>query len=258
MNVSLRRARALQRSGAGAPRAVKLLERRRATKRWRFGSQSTAGLSLLMKRFGIAGYASSVHTACASGGQAIGTALRVIRRGVADRALAGGFDSMVSPVGLAGFCLLSAVSTDNDTPERASRPFDATRTLSDGQGPLVDLRAWDKAVRAARASTRSSGATATRLLLPHHRSHPGEGPIRRASAPPPPMPAQRPPTRLPETARTSKPMKDRSERRRGGVFGEDRKVAVSRRRASGHYRAAVRQAVSRARIHRSPAAEREP
>src|SRR5947209_1780907 len=73
-------------------------------------SQSTAGVALLTRRFGIRGYSTSVHTACASGGQAIGTALKLIRRGAVDRALAGGFDSMISPVGLAGFCLLSAVS----------------------------------------------------------------------------------------------------------------------------------------------------
>jgi 3-oxoacyl-(acyl-carrier-protein) synthase len=112
-------------------------------------SQSTAGLALLTRRFGIRGYSTSVHTACASGGQAIGTALKLIRRGVVDRALAGGFDSMISPVGLAGFCLLSAVSTDNDAPERASRPFDATRNgflLGEGAGFVV-LEEWTSAVR---------------------------------------------------------------------------------------------------------------
>ena len=112
-------------------------------------SQSTAGVALLTRRFGIRGYATSVHTACASGGQAIGTALKLIRRGVVDRALAGGFDSMISPVGLAGFCLLSAVSTDNDTPKRASRPFDATRNgfvLGEGAGFLV-LEEWESAQR---------------------------------------------------------------------------------------------------------------
>ena len=112
-------------------------------------SQSTAGVALLTRRFGIRGYATSVHTACASGGQAIGTALKLIRRGVVDRALAGGFDSMISPVGLAGFCLLSAVSTDNDTPQRASRPFDATRNgfvLGEGAGFLV-LEEWESACR---------------------------------------------------------------------------------------------------------------
>jgi 3-oxoacyl-[acyl-carrier-protein] synthase II len=112
-------------------------------------SQSTAGVALLTRRFGIRGHATSVHTACASGGQAVGTALKLIRRGVIDRALAGGFDSMISPVGLAGFCLLSAVSTDNDTPQRASRPFDATRNgfvLGEGAGFLV-LEEWASARR---------------------------------------------------------------------------------------------------------------
>ena len=112
-------------------------------------SQSTAGLALLTRRFGIHGYATSVHTACASGGQAIGTALKLIRRGSVDYALAGGFDSMISPVGLAGFCLLSAVSADNDAPQRASRPFDATRNgfvLGEGAGFVV-LEEWDAARR---------------------------------------------------------------------------------------------------------------
>jgi 3-oxoacyl-(acyl-carrier-protein) synthase len=112
-------------------------------------SQATAGIALLTRRYGIAGYATSVHTACASGGQAIGTALKVIRRGAADRVLAGGFDSMVSPIGLAGFCLLSALSPDNATPQRASRPFDATRNgflLGEGAGFVV-LEEWEAARR---------------------------------------------------------------------------------------------------------------
>jgi 3-oxoacyl-[acyl-carrier-protein] synthase II len=112
-------------------------------------SNCAAGLSLLTRHFGILGYATSVHTACASGGQAIGTAMKLIRRGAADRVLAGGFDSMISPVGISGFCLLSALSPDNDTPERASRPFDATRNgflLGEGAGFLV-LEEWDAARR---------------------------------------------------------------------------------------------------------------
>jgi 3-oxoacyl-[acyl-carrier-protein] synthase II len=110
-------------------------------------STPVTGLALLTRRFGIAGYTTSVHTACASGGQAVGTALKLIRRGVADRVLAGGFDSMITPVGLAGFCLLSAVSPDNDSPARASRPFDATRNgfvLGEGAGFLV-LEEWGSA-----------------------------------------------------------------------------------------------------------------
>jgi len=110
-------------------------------------SNTNAGLSLLARRYGIRGYATAVHTACASGGQAIGTALKLIRRGAVERVLAGGFDSMISPVGIAGFCLLSALSPDNDTPERASRPFDATRNgflLGEGAGFLV-LEEWEAA-----------------------------------------------------------------------------------------------------------------
>ena len=103
-------------------------------------SQVTSGLALLTRRFGIHGYATAVHTACASGGQAIGTALKLIRRGSVDYTLAGGFDSMISPVGLAGFCLLGALSPDNDRPTHASRPFDATRNgfvLGEGAGFVV-------------------------------------------------------------------------------------------------------------------------
>ena len=135
-------------------------------------SQSTAGLSLITRRYGIRGYATSVHTACASGGQALGTALKLIRRGAADCALAGGFDSMVSPIGLAGFCLLSAVSPDNDTPERASRPFDATRNgflLGEGAGFLV-LEEWKAARRrGARIYAELAGDGNSLSCIPDHR-----------------------------------------------------------------------------------------
>jgi len=122
--------------------------------------QAAEGLALLTRRHGIHGYSTSVHTACASGGQAIGTAMKVIRRGYVDRALVGGFDSMISPIGIAGFCLLSALSTDNDTPQRASRPFDATRNgflLGEGAGFLV-LEEWGLAkARGARIYAELAG-----------------------------------------------------------------------------------------------------
>ena len=123
-------------------------------------SNASAGLAVLTQQHGIRGYATAVHTACASGGQALGTALKLIRRGAADRVLAGGFDSMISPIGLAGFCLLSAVSPDNDTPERASRPFDATRNgflLGEGAGFVV-LEEWHAArARGARIYAELAG-----------------------------------------------------------------------------------------------------
>lgn len=104
-------------------------------------------LGLLLQRYQIRGYATSVHTACASSGQSIGLALSAIRRGDADYILAGGFDSMINPMGLASFCLLGALSTNNDMPAQASRPFDLTRNgfvLGEGAAFLV-LENWDKA-----------------------------------------------------------------------------------------------------------------
>jgi beta-ketoacyl-acyl-carrier-protein synthase II len=144
-------------------------------------SQATAGIALVTRRFGIRGYATAVHTACASGGQAVGTALKVIRRGGADFMLAGGFDSMINPVGLSGFCLLSAVSPDNDTPERASRPFDATRNgfvLGEGAGFLV-LEEWEAARRrGARIYAELAGDGNSLSSYRITDSHPsGDGPI---------------------------------------------------------------------------------
>lgn len=109
---------------------------------------SNAGLSALVQTFNAKGYSTAVHTACASSGQALGLALQAIRRGEAKQILAGGFDSMIHPLGLSSFCLLGALSTDNDTPEYASRPFDATRAgfvLGEGAAFLM-LEEWDSAV----------------------------------------------------------------------------------------------------------------
>lgn len=78
-----------------------------------------------------------ITSACAAGPQAIGTAFRMLRDGELDVAVCGATDSMVNPVGLAGFVLLGAASTANDT-GRTSRPFDATRSgLVMGEGAAV-------------------------------------------------------------------------------------------------------------------------
>ncbi len=144
-------------------------------------SQPNAGLALLTRHFGIRGYATAVHTACASGGQALGTALKVMRRGLADRVLAGGYDSMLNPIGLSGFCLLGALSTDNDNPSRASRPFDATRNgfvLGEGAGFLV-LEEWEAARRrGARIYAELAGDGNSLSSYRITDSHPsGDGPI---------------------------------------------------------------------------------
>jgi 3-oxoacyl-(acyl-carrier-protein) synthase len=144
-------------------------------------SQANAGLAILTRNFGIHGYATSVHTACASGGQALGTALKVMRRGLADFVLAGGYDSMLNPTGLAAFCLLGALSADNETPERASRPFDATRNgfvLGEGAGFLV-LEDWESAQkRGARIYAELAGDGNSLSSYRITDSHPsGDGPI---------------------------------------------------------------------------------
>ena len=76
---------------------------------------------------GAKGYNSTVVTACAASNQAIGEAAEAIRRGAVDVVLAGGSEASISEIGLSGFCILKALSTHNEEPERASRPFDANR-----------------------------------------------------------------------------------------------------------------------------------
>jgi len=77
--------------------------------------------------FNIQGYTSTISTACASGTQAIGEAAEVIRRGKTDLMLAGGVEAVIIESVLAGFCAMRAVSTRNDDPAGACRPFDAER-----------------------------------------------------------------------------------------------------------------------------------
>ena len=76
---------------------------------------------------GASGYNSTVATACAGGTTAIGEATEVIRRGAADVMLAGGADAPICEMTLVGMSMIGALSTRNDEPEKASRPFDADR-----------------------------------------------------------------------------------------------------------------------------------
>ena len=76
---------------------------------------------------GARGYNSTASTACAASNQAFGEALGIIRHGMADAMLAGGVEAGISQLGLAGFTVMRAMSTRNDEPEKASRPFDSDR-----------------------------------------------------------------------------------------------------------------------------------
>lgn len=91
-------------------------------------------------RFGAKGPNSAVATACATGSHAIGDAFKLIQRGEADAMIAGGAEAVICPLGVAGFSVMKALSTRNDEPERASRPFDAGRdgfVMGEGAGVLV-------------------------------------------------------------------------------------------------------------------------
>ena len=90
--------------------------------------------------FGVLGPVSNCLTACAASSQAIGEASEIVRRGDADVMISGGSHSMIHPLGLAGFNLLTALSTRNDEPHKASRPFDKGRdgfVLSEGAGVVI-------------------------------------------------------------------------------------------------------------------------
>ena len=97
---------------------------------------------------GAKGPNSSIATACASGTHAVGDAFKIIKRGAADAMITGGVESVISPTCIAGFNAMKALSTRNDDPERASRPFDRDRdgfVIGEGCGILV-LETLDSAL----------------------------------------------------------------------------------------------------------------
>ncbi len=82
----------------------------------------------------------AVVTACATGSHAIGESFRLIREGYADAMITGGAEAVITPLAVGGFCAMKAVSTRNDEPEKASRPFDAERdgfVMGEGAGIVV-------------------------------------------------------------------------------------------------------------------------
>ena len=90
--------------------------------------------------FGLKGPNTTLVTACATGTHSIGEALKTIQLGAADVMLAGGSEAAFSPIAFAGFCAMRAMSTRNDDPEHASRPFDLERdgfVMGEGSGVVV-------------------------------------------------------------------------------------------------------------------------
>jgi len=90
--------------------------------------------------FGLKGFSSTITTACAAATQAMGDAVEVIRQNKADIMVAGGTEAAITPIGVAGFCVMKALSSRNDEPTKASRPFDAKRdgfVPSEGAAVLI-------------------------------------------------------------------------------------------------------------------------
>jgi 3-oxoacyl-[acyl-carrier-protein] synthase II len=101
------------------------------------GNAASGNVSLV---WGLAGPNHSVATACASASTSIGEALRILQRGETDVMLTGGSEAALTRIGLASFCALKGLSTRNDDPEHASRPFDKDRDgflLAEGAGVIV-------------------------------------------------------------------------------------------------------------------------
>lgn len=91
-------------------------------------------------KYGARGANENVVAACASGTNAIGNAFNIIRRGDCDAIIAGGAEASITPFAFAGFCSMKAMSTNNDDPKNASRPFDAERdgfVMGEGAGFVV-------------------------------------------------------------------------------------------------------------------------
>ncbi|MCZ6876705.1 MAG: beta-ketoacyl-ACP synthase II [Acidobacteria bacterium] len=101
------------------------------------GNLATGQVSI---RLGTTGPNSATCTACSAGSHAIGDSFKIIERGAADVMIAGGSEAAITPMGVGGFAAMRALSTRNEEPERASRPFDRERdgfVIGEGAGIVV-------------------------------------------------------------------------------------------------------------------------
>jgi 3-oxoacyl-[acyl-carrier-protein] synthase II len=138
---------------------------------------------LISMEYDLEGPNFSIVTACATAANSIGEAWRMIRYGDADGFLAGGSEAVISPLGIAGFCAMRAMSTRNDQPEKASRPFDRDRdgfVMGEGAGILV-LEEYERAkARGARIYCELAGYGLTSDAYHMTSPRPDGAPVARA------------------------------------------------------------------------------
>ena len=136
-------------------------------------ADSAAGM--LAIRLGARGPNMAIATACASGNNAIGEAAEMIRRGAADAMIAGGSEAAIVPLAMAGMNVMTALSTRNDDPQSASRPFDRERDgflMGEGAGVLILESLEHAQARGANILAELSGYGTTDDA--HHISAPAE------------------------------------------------------------------------------------
>jgi 3-oxoacyl-[acyl-carrier-protein] synthase II len=136
-------------------------------------SDSAPGMIAI--RFGVRGPNMALATACASGNNVIGEALEMIRRGAADVMIAGASEAAIVPVAMAGLNVMTALSTRNDDPQTASRPFDRDRDgflMGEGAGVLILESLENAQARGAKIFCEISGYGTTDDA--HHISAPAE------------------------------------------------------------------------------------
>jgi 3-oxoacyl-[acyl-carrier-protein] synthase II len=133
-------------------------------------------------RFGAKGPNLAVSTACATGCHSIGDSFEIIKRGDADAMICGGTEAVITPLAVGGFCAMRALSTRNDSPEKASRPFDAGRdgfVMGEGSGIVILEELSSARKRGARIYAEMAGYGLTGDA--YHVSAPsadGDGPVR--------------------------------------------------------------------------------
>ncbi len=140
-------------------------------------------------RYGARGPNTAPCTACTTGLHAVGDAFRMIQHGYADAMIAGGAEGVVTPLGIGGFCAMKALSTRNDEPERASRPWDRDRdgfVLGEGAGIMVLEELEQARRRGARVYAEIAGyglsGDAYHISAPHPEGQGAETVMRQALA----------------------------------------------------------------------------